>query len=55
MKTTSLSLLLIGLALMLLGYILKVTAVVNNHLITIVGLILIATSLARLVYQRLKK
>jgi len=55
MKTKPLSFLILGLALMLIGYLLKSTAVINNHLITIAGLILIAASLASLVFNRLKK
>lgn len=55
MKINPLTLLVIGLTLMVLGYILKSTAVLNNHLITIAGLILIAASLASLVFNRLRK
>ncbi|MBW3519901.1 hypothetical protein [Flavobacterium sp. NKUCC04_CG] len=55
MKINPLTILVIGLALMVLGYILKSTAVLNNHLITIAGLILIAASLASLVFNRLRK
>ncbi|WP_430614806.1 hypothetical protein [Flavobacterium sp. JP2137] len=55
MKTTPLSILIFGLLVLVLGYILKATALLHNHFISIVGLIFIAVALATLVVQRLKK